>query len=80
MAEEALLAAGQKGLLQLLKEKGSLDHVLLDGSTKLPFLGDVLATPKFFPRAAAFSVGDMFIMIGVAILVHFYMVTEPGRE
>jgi hypothetical protein len=37
---------------------------------KLLFLGDALATPSTLPLHTVFSVGDLLLMLGVAILVH----------
>ncbi len=78
VSKEALLTAGQRGLLDFLRQDTSLDHVLLNESTRLPLLGDILALPEFFPRAAAFSLGDAFMMVGIVILVHSYLVN--GRR
>jgi hypothetical protein len=37
---------------------------------KLLFLGDVFATPASWPLHNVFSVGDMILIVGVAVLVH----------
>jgi Family of unknown function (DUF5317) len=37
---------------------------------KLQFLGDVFATPASWPLHNVFSVGDMILVAGVAVLVH----------
>jgi hypothetical protein len=37
---------------------------------KLLFLGDVYATPASWPLHNVFSVGDMVLVLGVAVLVH----------
>jgi hypothetical protein len=36
----------------------------------LGFLGDVLAVPSWVPGAKVFSVGDVLIAVGAAIVVH----------
>jgi hypothetical protein len=41
-----------------------LDH------PKLQFLGDVFATPASWPLHNVFSIGDMILIVGVAVLVH----------
>ena len=46
-------------------QKGS---VLPDA--KLQFLGDVFATPASWPLHNVFSIGDMILIVGVAVLVH----------
>jgi hypothetical protein len=37
---------------------------------KLLFLGDVIATPSSLPLHTVFSIGDLVLMLGVAVLVH----------
>jgi hypothetical protein len=37
---------------------------------RLLFLGDVIATPRSWPVANVFSVGDLLILLGVAVLLH----------
>jgi Family of unknown function (DUF5317) len=37
---------------------------------KLLFLGDTIATPASLPLHTVFSVGDLVLMLGVAVLVH----------
>jgi hypothetical protein len=37
---------------------------------KLPWLGDVFAVPSWFPFANVFSIGDVLILAGAALLVH----------
>lgn len=37
---------------------------------RLQFLGDVFALPKGWPLANVFSVGDVFIVVGVALVLH----------
>ena len=37
---------------------------------KLLFLGDTIATPSSLPIHTVFSMGDLFLMLGVAILAH----------
>jgi hypothetical protein len=37
---------------------------------KLPFLGDVFATPASWPLHNVFSIGDGILLLGVAVLAH----------
>ena len=57
----------------------SLAHTTADGDfansqilahPKLLFLGDVFATPASWPLHNVFSIGDMILVVGVAVLVH----------
>ncbi|MFN3179522.1 MAG: DUF5317 domain-containing protein [Thermus sp.] len=60
---DALKKAGIEGWEELLKTRGDAVHTLLDESTRLPFLGDVIALP---PLRKAVSPGDLFILAGIA--------------
>ncbi len=44
---------------------------------RLSFLGDVLATPSTLPLANVFSIGDITILIGLALLVTTVSRTSP---
>lgn len=37
---------------------------------RLAFLGDVIATPRSWPLANVFSIGDLIIVLGVVVLLH----------
>jgi hypothetical protein len=37
---------------------------------RLQFLGDVFATPRSWPMANVYSVGDLLIVLGVFVLLH----------
>jgi hypothetical protein len=52
---------------------------LIDGGTRFPFLGDVFAVPKGVPFANVFSVGDLFIAAGLALLIALAMHRRSGR-
>ena len=66
----ALERAGHAVTAESLISTGSHANILLMGeSTRLNLLGDWLYLPKWIPFAAAFSIGDLLIMIGLAWLV-----------
>jgi Family of unknown function (DUF5317) len=46
---------------------------------KLSFLGDIFATPRWIPFHDVFSVGDVLIVIAVAVLVYKTCTAEPAR-
>jgi hypothetical protein len=49
---------------------GQFANSAILANPKLLFLGDTIATPSSLPLHTVFSVGDLFLMLGVAILVH----------
>jgi hypothetical protein len=50
--------------------KGDFANSQVLAHPKLQFLGDVFATPASWPLHNVFSVGDMILVAGVAVLVH----------
>jgi hypothetical protein len=50
--------------------KGDFANSQILEHPKLLFLGDVFATPASWPLHNVFSIGDMILIVGVAVLVH----------
>jgi ABC-type antimicrobial peptide transport system permease subunit len=50
--------------------KGDFANSQVLAHPKLQFLGDVFATPASWPLHNVFSVGDIVLVLGVAVLVH----------
>ncbi|WP_243027611.1 DUF5317 domain-containing protein [Thermus albus] len=74
---DALKKAGIEGWEDLLKTRGDAVHTLLDESTRLPFLGDVIALP---PLRKAASLGDLFVLAGIAGVVVEGALRASGRR
>ncbi|WP_114313006.1 DUF5317 domain-containing protein [Thermus caldifontis] len=74
---DALKKAGIEGWEELLKTRGDAVHSLLDESTHLPFLGDVIALP---PLRKAVSLGDLFILAGIVGVVVEGALRAGGRR
>jgi len=62
--------------LNNLSSEVRITHTLLDDSTKLPILGDIISTPRFYPLSKIFSIGDIFISIGVFLFIQGAMLTN----
>jgi hypothetical protein len=50
--------------------KGDFANSQVLAHPKLQFLGDVFATPASWPLHNVFSIGDIVLVLGVAVLVH----------
>lgn len=44
-------------------------HYLLDASTRLPFLGDIIPLSSPYPRTQAISIGDVVMNLGIFIYI-----------
>lgn len=76
-SQEALIAAGLADRAAMGEGEHFNNTVLVNESTRLPFLADVMAVPTPFPFATVFSIGDVLIAAGAAWLVQGAMVTPP---
>ncbi|MHB0999007.1 MAG: DUF5317 domain-containing protein [Armatimonadota bacterium] len=79
----SLKALKQAGMEYLLKP-GAFDwdirHAILDSSTRMGFLSDIIPVPgygKFMPEVA--SIGDVLLAVGIFIIVQRYM-CRPSHE
>lgn len=51
-------------------------HVVLGPATRLPFLADILAFPGPRPLASLVSVGDVLLLVGIAVLLSSALVGD----
>jgi hypothetical protein len=66
--QAALAAAGVK-----YGGDSAANSRLIDDSTRLGFLGDLFAVPRSVPLANVFSVGDVLVAAGLALLIALAM-------
>jgi hypothetical protein len=68
LPEAVILAGGDSGFVETAK------HVMLDGSTRLAFLGDVI--PLRF-LGTVISLGDVFLAIGLGVFLEDQLLQPP---
>jgi hypothetical protein len=66
VSAEALERVGLGDFVPVVQAKGDAVHALLDETTRLPFLGDVIPLP---PLRKVVSPGDLFILLGIGGVV-----------
>ena len=59
--------------LDLLKNNRILTHTLANKYTKFYYLSDIIPIPKPYPFPKIISIGDIFIGIGIFLLIQNYM-------
>ena len=71
-ANGGVMPASRKALASLpqVHEKGDFANSQVVAHPKLQFFGDVFATPASWPVHNVFSLGDIVLFVGVAILLH----------
>jgi hypothetical protein len=76
----AVTAAGLQDVAIKAGAVGSAaNSILIDPQTRLPFLADVFAIPRWVPLANVLSVGDILIAIG-AVWFFFGVVRRPHKD
>jgi len=66
--------------VQMLKDGTVMyKHALLDESTRLPFLGDIIPLTSPYPRSQAISIGDVVMNIGIFIYLQHVMLAYKKR-
>lgn len=76
MPVAAALLGGTERLAQL-KASGIYAYCLMDGSTRLPWLGDVIRLGSVQNTLGFASVGDIVLCVGIGIL--FWQMTRAGK-
>lgn len=51
-------------------------HVMMDTSTRLPFLGDIIPLSSPYPRTQVISIGDVIMNLGIFFLIQHLMVPK----
>lgn len=77
LAEAALVLDPQ--YIELLKEGLYAKHALLDESTRLAFLGDIIPVTDPYPRSQVISIGDVIMNIGIFLFIQYVML-HHGRD
>jgi len=86
VAPQTLARAGHTRLVLALESGArvarSKDVLLWPEQTKLRFLSDIFAIPERYPLAGSFSLGDIFIALGVFILLQraLHITPEESRR
>lgn len=78
MPVSASLLGGASERLTLLAQGRIYAYCLMDGSTRLPFLGDVIRLGTKTMTLGYASIGDVVLCVGVGIL--FWQITRAGKN
>lgn len=77
-AEAALVLDPQ--YIELLKEGLYAKHALLDESTRLAFLGDIIPVTDPYPRSQVISIGDVIMNIGIFLFIQYLMLHHSRNK
>lgn len=62
--------------LSVLQAGGTSVHQLLDDTTNLYFISDLIPIPIITPKAV--SIGDLILSIGIFLIIHKYMISSKA--
>lgn len=54
-------------------------HYMMDASTHLSFLGDIIPLSSPYPRTQVISIGDVVMNIGIFLFIQYMMVNRTGE-
>lgn len=57
-----------------------ITHTLINSNTVFKYLGDVMVLPKPYPRPKIFSIGDVFMALGVFLYIQEIMIKKIKNE
>jgi hypothetical protein len=66
--------------IQALKDGLYAKHAILDSSTKLGMLGDIIPLTDPYPRTQVISIGDVVMNIGIFLFIQYLMVHIPKNK
>jgi hypothetical protein len=68
------------GYIDALKSSLYAKHEVLNQSTKLGFLGDIIPLTKPYPHTQIISIGDVIMNIGIFLFIQHLMVRLPRNK
>jgi hypothetical protein len=80
VSPDAMLKAGLAEDLKAIMNSEAITHTVIVKNTVLKFLGDVFVLPKPYPRPKVFSLGDVFMAVGVFIYLQEIMVKKSTKN
>ena len=72
----AMVNIGLVDNMMAIKEGHIVTHTLMDTGTVLRYLGDIFVLQKPYPRPKIFSIGDVFMALGVFLYIQEIMIRK----
>jgi len=73
---EGLEKLGLLKNLEMLQTNSVFSHTLLNESTRFKFLADVIQIPRPYPLPKMISLGDVFLLVGIFLLIQQGMINK----
>ncbi|MNP19229.1 hypothetical protein D3C76_1117470 [compost metagenome] len=66
--------------VDMLREGGAVSkHFMMDASTNLPFLGDIIPLSSPYPRTQVISIGGVVMNVGIFLFIQYMMVNRDKK-
>lgn len=80
VSQDAMVQAGLTADLAALQNGEIITHTIITKNTILQFLGDIFLLPKPYPKPKVFSLGDVFMAVGVFMYIQEAMVKRTFKK
>jgi hypothetical protein len=77
---EAMIGIGLMDNMIAIRDGEIITHTLMNDHTVFKYLGDILVLPKPYPRPKIFSIGDVFMALGVFIYIQEIMINKKLKK
>lgn len=77
---EAMVGIGLMDNMINIRDGKIITHTLMDSQTVFKYLGDIFVLPKPYPRPKIFSIGDVFMALGIFIYIQEIMTKKLKKE
>lgn len=77
---ESMVKIGLLDDMISIREGHLITHTLINSNTVFKYLGDVMVLPKPYPKPKIFSIGDVFMAVGVFMYIQEIMIKKFKNE
>lgn len=77
---EAMAGIGLIDNMNNIRDGRIITHTLINNHTVLKYLGDIFILPKPYPRPKIFSIGDIFMAVGIFIYIQQIMIDKIKKK
>jgi len=71
---EAMVGIGLVDNMLNIRDGKIITHTLVNSQTVFKYLGDIFVLPKPYPRPKIFSIGDVFLALGIFLYIQEIMI------
>ena len=76
---EAMADIGLIDNMIAIRDGKIITHTLMNGNTALKYLGDIFVLAKPYPRPKIFSIGDVFMALGIFMYIQEIMIKKSEK-